>query len=773
MGTKNTDTLSDAQSARLRLDPADDLVAYFCMEFGLHEGLKLYSGGMGILAGDHVKAASDYGVPLVAVGLLYQQGYFDQTIDREGQQEHSYVQANFAELPLTHAIGADGRPFRVRVELPGREVLLNVWKLHARGIDLFLLDSDVPENDRTDREITYQLYGGDRRRRLEQEIILGIGGVRALRTMSLAPTVWHSNEGHSAFQILERCREHVQQGETFDVALEVVASNTVFTTHTPVPAGHDVFERELMVEYFGGMAQDLGLDMDAFLALGGRDGGAGKFNMTALALRGSRFQNGVSRTHRDVAARLDAQAWSEVPPLENPIAHVTNGVHIGTFLAPTWADVFSQHLGSGWRDHLCDPEFWQAIDKLPDSLVWNVRQLLKQEMLGVVGARALRRLQRIGRSPEATARLMRGIDPARPGVLTVAFARRFATYKRPTLVLSDAERLARLINDQERPVVLLFAGKAHPRDLDGQQTIRAIHDMSLWPEFEGKIVLLEGYDLPLAKAMLLGVDVWLNTPEYPLEASGTSGMKAGMNGTLNLSVLDGWWAEGFDTRNGWGIFPHTEIEDRFERDRREADELFTLLEEQVVPTYYERDEAGIPAEWVQMVKASMRSIIPRFNALRMLQEYSAGRYVPAAEHGRQLRRDNCAGARELAAWKQKVQEAWPNVAIRRLGKQPGVANGSPSPPSRVAVNLAGLRPEEVVVECVWGTGFDGPDLTLQEKRAYRPVDEAAEDGEIVYELEFQAGFAAGELARYEHRVRVSPRNDLLAHPAETGRMRWL
>lgn len=763
---------SEARDKGLRLDPSEDLVAYFCMEFGLHEGLKLYSGGMGILAGDHLKAASDYDVPLVAMGLLYHQGYFDQTIDREGQQQHDYVQANFAELPLTPAIDPDGKPFRVSIDLPGRAILLNVWKVHARGINLFLLDSDVPDNRLEDREITYQLYGGGRRYRLEQEIVLGIGGVRALRTLGLEPTVWHSNEGHSAFQILERCREHVARGEQFDAAFEAVAGNTVFTTHTPVPAGHDVFEHDLVSEYLSGLAADLGIDMGRFLALGENHSGERRFNMTALALRGSRFHNGVSRTHRHVAAQLDSYVWEQVPAPENPITCITNGVHVGTFLAPTWTQVFWQHLGNDWRDHLCEPEYWEALDSLPDDLIWNVRRLLKQEMLGVVRARCAQRLQRIGRGPMAIGRQTEWIDPGRPDVLTIAFGRRFATYKRATLVLSDAERLARLVNDEQRPVVLLFAGKAHPRDQEGQQTIRTIHDMSLRHEFEGKIVLLEGYDLSLAKSMLVGVDVWLNTPQYPMEASGTSGMKAGMNGTLNLSVLDGWWAEGFDTRNGWGIFPHPEIEDPHERNGREAEELFTLLEEQVIPAYYERDHAGIPSAWVEMIKASMQSIIPRFSAQRMLRDYCARLYVPASRHGRRLRRKNQAGSRELAGWKRALAEAWPKVRISRLGKQPGVANGSPSPPSKVAVELAGLNVDEVVVECVWGTGFDTPDFNIREKRTYEAGERDA-NGAQIYELALEAGFAASELARFEHRVRAYPRHDLLAHRFETGRMLWL
>ncbi|MGD8330069.1 MAG: alpha-glucan family phosphorylase [Gemmatimonadales bacterium] len=754
----------------VRLDPDEDLVAYFCMEFGLHEDLNLYSGGMGILAGDHIKAASDAGVPLVAVGLLYHQGYFNQTIDGDGRQQSSYTRANFAELPLTPAISPEGEPYRVSIELPGRDVLLNIWRVHARDIELFLLDSDVAENAPEDREITFQLYGGDRRRRLEQEIVLGIGGVRALRAMGYTPTVWHSNEGHSAFQILERCRAHVAAGADFPTALEIVAGSTVFTTHTPVPAGHDVFQRDLIVEHFTDLAGELGLDIDAFLALGANHVAGGGLDMTALAFRGSRFHNGVSRTHRRVAAGLDGYVWEEIPPLENPIIHVTNGVHTGTFLDPTWAEVFDEHLEANWRDHLCEPAYWKGLDELPDELVWNIRCLLKKEALGVVKARALQRLRRIGRSDAEIERATRWICPSGPDVLTVSFARRFATYKRATLVLSDPERLARLVNDENRPVVLLFAGKAHPRDGDGQQVIQTIHELSQQPEFEGRIVLLEGYDMSLAKAMLAGSDVWLNTPEYPLEASGTSGMKAGMNGTLNLSVLDGWWVEGFNTRNGWAIFPHAEIADREERDRTEADELLSLLEQQVVGAFYERDDHGLPAAWIAMVRASMRSIIPRFNALRMVQEYIARLYLPASRHGRLLRQDDNAG--ELSRWKQRLARIWPQVGIRRLGRQPGVAGGSPAPPSKVAVNLAGLDPSEVVVECVWGLDFGEPGYQVMERRAYRPV-ERRDNGEAVWQLDLETGFAASDLARYPHRVRAYPRHDLLADAAEPGRMRWL
>lgn len=750
------------------LDQDGDLVAYFCMEFGLYEGLKLYSGGMGILAGDHIKAASDIGVPLVAVGLLYHQGYFDQTLDAEGQQQHHYTRASFAELPVSPAINVDGKPFRVQVHLPGRPVALNVWKVRAREIDLFLLDSDVPDNDIADREITFQLYGGDRERRITQEIVLGVGGVRALRAMGYRPTVWHSNEGHSAFQILERCRERVAAGQDFDDALEQVAASTVFTTHTPVPAGHDRFSHDRIREYFGELTGELGIEMDRFLALGSNPSDEGSFNMTALALRGSRFHNGVSRIHHDVASRLDSYAWPQVPPVENPMQHVTNGVHAPTFLAPSWADVFTMRLGRSWRERLREPDYWEAVLDLPDELVWNVRTLLKKETLGVVQSRANERFQRNRRGPAAIQRMTRLVHPEQTDVLVITFARRFATYKRPTLVFRDQERLAALLNDPERPVLLLFAGKAHPRDKEGQETIRFIHDMSNRPEFEGKVLLLEGYDLSLAKALLRGSDVWLNNPEYPLEASGTSGQKAGMNGVLNLSVVDGWWAEGYDTRNGWAIFPRVEEQDADGRDAAEADELLGLLENEIVPTYFDRDEDGIPRRWLALVKNSMRSLIPRFNASRMLEDYVARLYGPAAAHGRALAEDSQVS--ELARWKRCVSEVWPDVELRRVERQG--ANNGPTPPTRLAASLAGLEPQDVRVECVWGENFDTPDYEVHSRRGYEFREE--QDGEDpVFELDLEPGFAAGELARLEYRVRIFPWRPLLAHPFETGLMRWL
>ncbi|UCH52336.1 MAG: alpha-glucan family phosphorylase, partial [Pseudomonadota bacterium] len=498
------------------LDPEQDLVAYFCAEFGFHESVQLYSGGLGILAGDHCKAASDIGLPFVAVGLLYRQGYFTQTIDGQGVQVAHYAPTNFADLPISPALDADGRELRVLVNLPGRRVDVKVWWAQAGRITLYLLDTDLPENTEADRRITYQLYGGDVHTRIHQWLVLGFGGVRALRAVGRKPTVWHINEGHAAFSILERCRELVREGVNFDAALEAVAANTVFTTHTPVPAGHDIFDHSLMRTYFAEYVHEIGASMEHFLSIGATPTSQGGFNQTALALRGSRFRNGVSRIHGGVASRMSAYVWPQVPVEENPIGHITNGVHVPTFLAREWANLFDMRFGGGWRNELLNTEYWdKQVDLIPDHSFWSLRQSLKSEMLAEVQRRAVRQHRRNGASEATIQRLTQHLSPRETDVLTIGFARRVATYKRATLLFGEPERLARLLNDPVRPCLLIFAGKAHPNDLPAQQFIKIIHDYSRRPEFEGRIILLEGYDQALARKLVTGVDVWLNTPEYP------------------------------------------------------------------------------------------------------------------------------------------------------------------------------------------------------------------------------------------------------------------
>ena len=484
-------------------EPGHDLIAYFCAEYGLHESFPIYSGGLGILAGDHCKAASDMGLPFVGIGLLYRQGYFTQTIDGNGHQHALYSSTDFDALPIKPALDVDGKELHVSVELPSRSVALKVWEACAGNIRLYLLDSDLPENNEADRAITFQLYGGDRTTRIQQEIVLGIGGMRAVRALGLKPTVYHINEGHAAFMLLERCRELVEDGLDFASALELVAAGTVFTTHTPVAAGHDIFTTDLMTEYFSNYVKHLGVNLDDFLRLGRTPENHGDFNMTTLALHGSRFHNGVSRIHGGVASQMEGYVWPQIPPEDNPISYVTNGVHVPTFLAREWVNLFDMRFHE-WRNNLLNEDFWSCLDEIPDHRFWSLRQELKTQMLNAVTLRTCDRLQREGASEALMKRTTQFISQTESDILVFGFARRFATYKRATLIFSDPERLARLLNDPDRPAVMIFAGKAHPKDKPGQELIRTIHEYSQRPEFIGKIILLEGYDMHLARKLVTG-----------------------------------------------------------------------------------------------------------------------------------------------------------------------------------------------------------------------------------------------------------------------------
>ncbi len=750
------------------LDPKKDLVAYFCAEFGFHESLPIYSGGLGILAGDHCKAASDLGIPFVGLGMLYRQGYFTQTIDENGLQVVHYIPNNFSDLPLEPARESSGDEIRINVELPGREVALKVWKTRAGRMTLYLLDADLVENRDEDRAITHQLYGGDIHTRMQQEIILGIGGVRALRRLDLQPTVWHINEGHAAFQILERCREQVRQGMDFDSALEWVAAGTVFTTHTPVPAGHDIFAHEMIRSYFDNYIHELGVDMERFLALGASPSNPGGFNQTALALHGSRFHNGVSRIHGSVASKMESYVWPEIPAPENPIRYVTNGIHVHTFLAREWVHLFNLRYGGDWRDELLNEAYWQRLDDIPDHSFWSLRQSLKAEMLGIVRRRLIRQLRRNGYSDAHIDRITRRVDPENTDILTVGLARRFATYKRATLLFSDPKRLERLLNDPDRPVVFIFAGKAHPNDQPGQDLICAINDYACQPQFEGKIILLEGYDLGLSRDLVSGVDLWLNTPAYPLEASGTSGQKAGINGALNLSVLDGWWAEGYNGENGWAINPHAPGTDPDYRDREEAQELLSILENKVIPLYYQRDGHGFSEGWVAKSKASMKSLLPRFNSQRMVMDYVRDFYGPASRQRHRLAEKNGSVASELAGWKKKVAAAWPEVRLRRLDSVVHEIQSGEVLSIRVAARLAVLTPADVTIECLVGIDDKHGELTV-EKRAPLAPKEQNEHGETVFELDLEPPLPG--LLYYK--LRMYPSHLLLSHEFETGLMRWL
>lgn len=749
------------------LDPAHDLVAYFCAEYGLHESLPLYAGGLGVLAGDHCKAASDLRLPFVAVGLFYRAGYLRQEIDGEGRQLMRYLPVHGADLAFVEATDASGQALRLHVDLLGRDVAMRAWIGRLGDIRLVLLDTDVDTNSPEDRRITLELYGGDSETRIAQEIVLGIGGVRALRALGLDPTVWHVNEGHAAFLVLERLRERMREGIDFQTALEVVAAATVFTTHTPVPAGHDVFPHEMMRRYFPALICDLGQGEHGLCALGESPQNALGFNQTSLAIRGSRFHNGVSAVHGQVASTNESFIWPEVPPAENPLSHVTNGVHIHTYLATPWVNLFDLRFGRQWRNELCNAEFWRCIDDLPDHTYWSTRQLLKLDLLGDLRERLTRQYTRNGMVPAEIARRLRRLTPANDPLL-VGFARRFATYKRATLLLTDPSRLARLLDDEERPVILLYAGKAHPRDGGGQELIRQLHEYSQQPAFAGKLFIIENYDISLARKLVTGVDIWLNNPEYPMEASGTSGMKAAINGAVHLSILDGWWAEGYTGDNGYGIPPLGYGLSEHERNRIESEEICRVLFEVAKPCYFERNGRGYSSEWIRLAKASQRTVLPRFNAERQVIEYTEKFYGPAARHARRLAANGCEAARTLAGWKQKVVANWPRVALRLVVGPPAALQAGDGFRLAVAIDLQALDARDVCVECQLGvTDADG-NFEVREQHELAPAGERL-GAEVIFAAELTTGLSG--LAAL--RVRAWPQHELLAHRFEMGRVRWL
>jgi len=763
------DTYHDVPARNDDKLPEGTLVAYFCAEFGFHESLPIYSGGLGILAGDHCKAASDLSLPFVGVGLLYRQGYFLQTIDNEGNQHPLYRESDFDDLPVTPVIREDGRDLRVLVAFPGRNVTVKVWQARVGHVTLYLLDTDLEENSSRDRYITHRLYGGDRSTRIEQEIILGVGGVRALFALGLAPTTWHINEGHAAFQILERIRNLTVAGLDFATALEAVAGNTVFTTHTPVPAGHDYFADDMVRAYFERWCEELDMPMADLLALG-RTPDGNEFNMTALAIHGSRFHNGVSRIHGGVSGHICANLWPQIEPEENPIDYITNGVHAKTFLSEAWYEAFDDTLGHGWSQRLMDQACWNGIHAIPDHQFWSIRQSLKSQMLHLVRNRIAAQHARNHGSQAHLDRVLKLADPKNPNVLTIGFARRFATYKRAALLLQNSDWLKEIVSDAARPVLFIFAGKAHPADKPGQDLIRWLSSAARAPEFEGKILLVEGYDLRMARRLVSGVDVWLNNPIYPLEASGTSGMKAAMNGVLNLSVTDGWWDEGYEPGNGWAIKPAPEYYDDARRNHEDSQTLYELLQDQVIPLYYRRQELGFSGEWVTMAKRSIATLLPAFNATRMVMQYANKFYAPASRQWRRYSEGGFAAAQGLAAWKVKVRLAWGGVALRRLDDPKKRISFGESLEIKVAVSLNGLAPEDVRVEVLMGRASkNGQDKDLEAVPLSPDGWEGHEGQECVYNLELTPELCG----RLLYRVRVYPLHGLLTHPFEMGLMVWL
>jgi starch phosphorylase len=607
-------------------------IAYFSAEFGLHEALPIYSGGLGVLSGDHCKEASDLGLPFVGVGFLYPQGYFRQQITADGSQEAIYEKLNFAEVPALPAFDRDEREVVVEVQLPGRKVYAKVWKIQVGRVPLYLMDTDIHPNAPADRHLSARLYGGDREMRLSQEMVLGIGGVRALRALGIEPSAWHINEGHPAFLLLERARGLVQSGMSFERAVEIVRATSVFTTHTPVPAGHDAFTFDLMDRFFAGYWAELGLGRDQFLNIARHDQAWGPtFSMTVLGLKLAGQYSGVSQLHGEVSRKMWHFLWPDRPVDQVPIRAITNGIHTESWLAPELKALFDEYLPDGWVEAIEDPVTWEGVLSIPDRTLWDVRQGLRHRLVEFVRHRVRAHLQRLGAEPwqlDATDSLF---DPE---VLTIGFARRFATYKRATLLFTDVERLKHILNNQPgRPVQIIFAGKAHPADEPGKDFIRQVYNRAKEPGLAGRIVFLENYDINMARYLVQGVDVWLNNPRRPNEASGTSGQKAALNGVPNLSISDGWWVEGYNSANGWVIGQTKDYSDQETHDWEDSQSLYRLLEEGVVPLFYDRDGTGLPAGWLKLVKECIRSIAPFFSTTRMVKDYTRHMYLPAMERG--------------------------------------------------------------------------------------------------------------------------------------------
>jgi starch phosphorylase len=681
---------------------ADMLVAYFCAEFGIDHYVPIYSGGLGVLAGDHLKSASDLAVPIVGVGLLYQQGYFRQVLTADGFQQERYPENDWFNLPVRLERGADGQPVMVSVEMAGETVHARVWRVDVGRVPLLLLDSNVEENPSDARMITAALYAGDRDARIRQELLLGVGGVRALDAVGMRPTVFHMNEGHSAFLVLERIRRLIAEGGlTFHEAREVATASSVFTTHTPVPAGNEVFEQGLAERYLRPMVEELGVTWPEVLALAQPPGEPdAPFGMTPFALRNAAVSNGVSALHAEVSRKMWRGLWPGLPDVEMPIAGITNGVHTRTWLSHQMEDLLLRYLGMRLLREPGDHSVWGRIESVPPGELWRVHELRRERLVFFARQRLRERLRRLGAGTSALRETEEVLDPK---LLTIGFARRFATYKRASLLFSRPERLLPLITDPERPVQMLIAGKAHPQDGGGKEVIRSLIHFVQEHGIGHRVVFLEDYDMNMARFLVQGVDVWLNTPRKPHEASGTSGMKAAANGALNLSVLDGWWDEGYEPEVGWAIGREPHADDA-EGDRLDAEELYALLEQEIVPLFYERDRSGLPREWIGMMKSSMARVGARFNTHRMVQEYAGRSYLPAHRAGLAMAAYDFADARRAAAWRARVVAAWPAVRVESVNGATGGSGLRVGDWVRVEIRgkLGGLSAEDVVAEVRFG-----------------------------------------------------------------------
>lgn len=746
-----------------------DLIAYFSAEYGLDQILPIYSGGLGILSGDHLKSASDLGVPLVAVGLLYKNGYFHQKINGIGGQETEYYDIDVENLPLTKVKDCNGKDILVAIQLPKRRLYLKAWKINVGRVELYLLDSDIDENVKEYREITRTLYGGNQETRIQQEIVLGQGGVALLKALGLNPTVYHMNEGHSSFLILELIYTFMKEKKiSFQIARDIVSSKTVFTTHTPVPAGNDIFPLELVEKYFKDYWDKLGISKQEFFEMGMKPNASldSGFNMGILALKVAGKKNGVSKLHGAVSRELFGEVWPEFASNEAPITYVTNGIHTCSWLAPTLKKLYNKYLIPYWQDKIYDDEIWKKIQDIPNDKLWQVHQERKEKLLAIVKENTISRLRRCNYHYEDIMKIVSDLDS---NVLTIGFARRFATYKRATLIFKDLERITQILNNQNCRVQIIFAGKAHPADKEGQDLIKYIHEISMKPQFKGKVFLLENYNIAMSRYLISGVDVWLNTPRRPMEASGTSGQKAAVNGVINFSVLDGWWAEGYNSKNGWTIGTNAEYPDYESQDRADSQSIYDVLENKIIPMYYEKGENGISDRWIQTMKESIISTGGKFSTSRMLTDYVDNLYIPLCNLYNNYYTD-LEKVGMFNQWKEGLYNSWKDIEITQENNLDNITiDAGNNIEVKCKVKLPNISKENIEAQVYCGRIDENG--VVDDISIIPMTLEESNDEKRTYTYKAKVNLVNG--GNYGYTFRVMPKHEMILDSANLNLLKWI
>ncbi len=745
----------------------DDLIAYFSAEYGLDEILPIYSGGLGILSGDHLKSASDLGLPFVAVGLLYKNGYFHQKINIRGEQCSEYQNIDLYNLPILPVKDENDNDFIVEVEMGDRKIFLKVWQISVGRIKLYLLDADIDKNPEDLKDTTLRLYGGDKEMRIRQEIVLGMGGVKVLKALGLTPTVYHMNEGHSSFLTLELIKNIMKEKQvSFEIAREIATVKTVFTTHTPVPAGNDIFQIALVEKYFNKLWPELGISREEFLGLGMKEteGMEQGFNMGILALKISGKKNGVSKLHGEVSRELFSDVWPNIADDESPITYVTNGIHTCSWLAPRLKGLFNDYLPPYWQDKIHIQSTWDKIDDIPDERLWEAHVSRKERLIKLIKNNVTERFLNNGVGYDQISEVINGLNP---NALTIGFARRFATYKRATLIFKDIARLTQILCNENRPVQLVFAGKAHPADKEGQELIKTIHEVSLMPQFKGKIFLLENYNIAIARYLVSGVDVWLNNPRRPMEASGTSGEKASVNGVLNFSILDGWWAEGYDGTNGWSIGTNAEYTNEEEQDKTDSNSIYHTLENKIIPVYYNKDRNGISKDWIRLMKNSIKSTAGKYSTSRMVVDYVNELYMPLCNLSKKHYGD-LSNIIDFTTWKKNVRSNWNAIKIEQ---KDNIDNARMVAGSKVKVrcfvNMPNIDKEYADVQVYFGQFLENGNV----KNVYTNEMKCVAEDNGTFEYEGEIELSTG--GNFGYTFRVMPKHPMLLHSENMNLIKWL